>query len=235
MIGVLFRRQPACISSEALDQGHQSIEKDHLVNEVFCRATEGCVCHQIYSAAPPDSLQQQWGGDWSKLHSSCQPSDYLQPPHIVSTAPSLTHVCNMSTFLSPASQQGFYLCVIFALLAVLRNNSPACPSGNKILGALIVYITWYRNSKSHHPVVKKPHYVLLFGEAGETACRKMELCILLATSREITSYLHGNRQHTWWTLILLKYSSIIMSMHFLPDKCVHQEEKEPEMCVNKYI
>lgn len=26
-----------------------------------------------------------------------------------------------------------------------------------------------------------------------------------------------------------------MSMHFLPNKRVHQEEKEPEMCVNKYI
>lgn len=162
---------------------------------------------------PPDSLQQQWGGDWSELHSSCQPSDYLQPSHIVSTAPSLTHVCTMSIFLSPASQEGFYLCLIFALLAVLRNcqnDSTVWPWGNKILGSLLVYITWYRNSKSHHHVVKKPHYVMLSRwEAGETACRKMGLCLLLATFWEMTSYLHGNLQHTWSTLNKIHYNCIL--------------------------
>lgn len=37
-------------NSEAVHQANWSLEKDCLVNEVWSGATEGCVCHQIYSA-----------------------------------------------------------------------------------------------------------------------------------------------------------------------------------------
>ena len=67
--------------SEAVHQANLSMEKDCLVNEVWSAATEGCVCHQIYSAVAlwfPAAVKQ-WGGDWSKLHCSCQPPSCLQP------------------------------------------------------------------------------------------------------------------------------------------------------------
>lgn len=203
---------------------------------------------------PPDSLQQQWGGDWSKLHSSCQPSDYFQPSHIVSTAPSLTHVCTMSIFLSPASQEGFYLCLIFALLAVLRNcqnNSTAWPSGNKILGALIVYITRYRNSKSHRHVVKKNTLcVVIWGSRWDRMSHDgiMHFIGNFQRDHKLSPW---QLQHTWWTLNRIHYNCIlplephhfikifkhhyVLYCTFFPNKRVHQEEKEPEMCVNKYI
>lgn len=76
-----FSRCCAHKNSEVVHQANRSMEKDCLVNEVWSGATEGCVCHQIYSAAAlwfPAAVKQ-WGGDWSKLHCSCQPPNCLQP------------------------------------------------------------------------------------------------------------------------------------------------------------
>lgn len=96
---------------KGVHQANRSMEKDCLINEVWSRATEGCVCHQIYSAAAlwfPAAVKQ-WGGDWSKLHCSCQPCYCLQPfdgvsrlqTNCLSPVPSLTHVHTNTHFFSP--------------------------------------------------------------------------------------------------------------------------------------
>lgn len=121
-ICVWFSQCCAHKSSEAVHQANRSMEKDCLVNEVWSGATEGCVCHQIYSAAAlwfPAAVKQ-WGGDWSKLHCSCQPPDCLQPfdgvsllqTNCLSPVPLLTHKYSNS---SPNLPHSLYLCLMFCL------------------------------------------------------------------------------------------------------------------------
>ncbi len=116
---------PCCAhkNSEAVHQANRSMEKDCLVNEVWSGATEGCVCHQIYSAVAlwfPAAVKQ-WGGDWSKLHCSCQPPNCLQPfdgvsllqTNCLSPVPLLTH--KYSSDSSPNLPHSLYLCLMFCL------------------------------------------------------------------------------------------------------------------------
>lgn len=111
--------------SEAVHQANRSMEKDCLVNEVWSGATEGCVCHWIYSAAAPwfPAAVKQWGGDWSKLDCSCQPPDCLQPSdgislsltNCLSPVPLLTRVRTNMAIFSPNLPHSLYLCLIFSL------------------------------------------------------------------------------------------------------------------------
>lgn len=111
-------------NSKAVHQANWSTEKDCLVNEVWSGATEGCVCHQIYSTAAlwfPAAVKQS-GGDWSKLHCSCQPPDCLQPFDGVSLLPtnslSPAHTCSQI--------QQFFPSPPTLLLSLSNKLSKAC-------------------------------------------------------------------------------------------------------------
>lgn len=112
--------------SEAVHQANLSIEKNCLVNEVWSGATEGCVCHQIYSAVAlwfPAAVKQ-WGGDWSKLHCSCQPPSCLQPGMVslsykLSLSSVLAHTHDKSTAIFLQTSHTLYLCLTFCLPLLL--------------------------------------------------------------------------------------------------------------------